>query len=86
MAAHLAFAPQNGLRHYLKAMQYADQTFKGLYHWNLFDAAVLLALLRGDDRSGDLRRSPLHASATSISSTARTTIPIRRGASTNCRG
>ena len=23
-------------------MQYGDQTFKGLYHWNLFDAAVLL--------------------------------------------
>ena len=23
-------------------MQYTDQTFKGLYHWNLFDAAVLL--------------------------------------------
>ena len=23
-------------------MQYEDQTFKGLYHWNLFDAAVLL--------------------------------------------
>ena len=41
MVAHLAFAPQNGLKHYLK-MQYADQTFRGLYHWNLFDAAVLL--------------------------------------------
>ncbi|HET7104238.1 MAG TPA: cellulose synthase family protein [Terracidiphilus sp.] len=39
MAAALAF-PQNGLRHYLK-MQYADQTFKGLYHWNWFDAAIL---------------------------------------------
>jgi cellulose synthase/poly-beta-1,6-N-acetylglucosamine synthase-like glycosyltransferase len=39
--ALLAFAPQNGLRHYLK-MQYADQTFKGLYHWNLFDASMLL--------------------------------------------
>ena len=23
-------------------MQYTDQTFKGLYHWNLFDAALLL--------------------------------------------
>jgi cellulose synthase/poly-beta-1,6-N-acetylglucosamine synthase-like glycosyltransferase len=23
-------------------MQYADQTFKGLYHWNLFDACMLL--------------------------------------------
>jgi len=40
-AAWLAFAPQGGLRHYLK-MQYADQTFKGLYHWNFFDACVLL--------------------------------------------
>jgi cellulose synthase/poly-beta-1,6-N-acetylglucosamine synthase-like glycosyltransferase len=39
--ALLAFAPQSGLRHYLK-MQYADQTFKGLYHWNLFDASMLL--------------------------------------------
>src|ERR1035441_1224420 len=37
----LAFASQNGLRHYLKA-QYGDQTFRGLYHWNLFDALVLL--------------------------------------------
>jgi len=34
-------APQNSLRHYLK-MQYADQTFRGLYHWNWFDAAMLL--------------------------------------------
>ncbi len=41
LGALLAFAPQSGLRHYLKA-QYADQTFKGLYHWNFFDAAVLL--------------------------------------------
>jgi len=40
-ATYLTFASQNGLRHYLK-MQYQDQTFKGLYHWNLFDAAVLL--------------------------------------------
>src|SRR5271165_2252969 len=30
----LAFAPQNGLRHYLKAMQATDRTFKNLYHWN----------------------------------------------------
>jgi cellulose synthase/poly-beta-1,6-N-acetylglucosamine synthase-like glycosyltransferase len=30
-----------GLKHYLK-MQYADQTFKGLYHWNWFDLALLL--------------------------------------------
>ncbi len=40
-AALLVFAPQSGLRHYLK-MQYADQTFKGLYHWNWFDASMLL--------------------------------------------
>ena len=37
----IAFASQNGLKHYLK-MQYADQTFKGLYHWNPFDALMLL--------------------------------------------
>jgi cellulose synthase/poly-beta-1,6-N-acetylglucosamine synthase-like glycosyltransferase len=41
-AAYLAFAPQSGLRHYLRAMRTTDQTFTGLYHWNLFDAAVLL--------------------------------------------
>jgi cellulose synthase/poly-beta-1,6-N-acetylglucosamine synthase-like glycosyltransferase len=41
IAAFLAFAPQSGLRHYFKE-QYADQTFKGLYHWNLFDASMLL--------------------------------------------
>ena len=41
-AAFLAFAPQNGLRHYLKTLQQTDQTFKGLYHWNFFDAALLL--------------------------------------------
>jgi cellulose synthase/poly-beta-1,6-N-acetylglucosamine synthase-like glycosyltransferase len=39
--ALLLFAPHNGLLHTLK-MQYGDQTFKGLYHWNIFDAAVLL--------------------------------------------
>jgi len=38
----LAFAPQNSLRHYLKGMQNADQTFKGLYHWNPFDLALLI--------------------------------------------
>ncbi len=38
---YLAFAPQGGFRHFLK-MQYADQTFKGLYHWNWFDASMLL--------------------------------------------
>jgi cellulose synthase/poly-beta-1,6-N-acetylglucosamine synthase-like glycosyltransferase len=42
MAAFWVFASQNGLRHYLKAMQSTDQTFKGLYHWNFFDAALLL--------------------------------------------
>ncbi len=41
MAALLAFAPENGLRHYLK-MQYADQTFKGLYQWNWFDLSLLI--------------------------------------------
>jgi cellulose synthase/poly-beta-1,6-N-acetylglucosamine synthase-like glycosyltransferase len=41
VAALLAFAPQNSLRHYLK-MQYADQTFKGLYHLNLFDLSLLI--------------------------------------------
>jgi hypothetical protein len=37
----VAFAPQEGFRHYLR-MQYADQTFKGLYHWNFFDACMLI--------------------------------------------
>ena len=42
MALSLAFfAPQNGFKHFLK-MQYADQTFKGLYTWNAFDAALLI--------------------------------------------
>jgi cellulose synthase/poly-beta-1,6-N-acetylglucosamine synthase-like glycosyltransferase len=41
LAALLVFAPQNSLRHYLR-MQYADTTFKGLYHWNLFDALMLI--------------------------------------------
>jgi cellulose synthase/poly-beta-1,6-N-acetylglucosamine synthase-like glycosyltransferase len=40
LAAYL-FAPQNTWRHYLK-MQYTDQTFKGLYHWNAFDAMMLI--------------------------------------------
>jgi len=39
--AYLAFAPQTGLRHYLKS-QFADPTFRGLYHWNWFDLALLL--------------------------------------------
>jgi cellulose synthase/poly-beta-1,6-N-acetylglucosamine synthase-like glycosyltransferase len=34
-------APLNSFRHYLK-MQYADQTFKGLYHLNGFDAMILI--------------------------------------------
>jgi cellulose synthase/poly-beta-1,6-N-acetylglucosamine synthase-like glycosyltransferase len=42
VAAHLIFAQQSGFVHYWKSMQNTDQTFKGLYHWNLFDAAVLL--------------------------------------------
>jgi cellulose synthase/poly-beta-1,6-N-acetylglucosamine synthase-like glycosyltransferase len=41
MAVYLA-APQNGLVHYLKAMRSTDRTFQGLYHWNLFDAALLI--------------------------------------------
>ena len=41
LSAYLAFAPHNGLLHALK-MQYADQTFKGLYHWNWFDLTMLL--------------------------------------------
>ena len=40
-ALYLALAPQGGLRHYFKT-QFGDQTFKGLYHWNLFDALVLI--------------------------------------------
>ncbi len=36
-----ALQQNNGFKHYLK-MQYADQTFRGLYHWNLFDLALLL--------------------------------------------
>ena len=39
--AMVALAAPSGFRHYLK-MQYADQTFRGLYHWNLFDASLLL--------------------------------------------
>ena len=41
VATWLAFAPQSGWRHYLK-MQYTDTTFKGLYHWNVFDACMLI--------------------------------------------
>ncbi len=42
LSAFLAFASNNGLRHYFKAMQDTDTTFKHLYHWNAFDAAILL--------------------------------------------
>jgi cellulose synthase/poly-beta-1,6-N-acetylglucosamine synthase-like glycosyltransferase len=42
LSAALAFAPQKGLMHALKTMQETDQTFKNLYHWNPFDAALLL--------------------------------------------
>jgi cellulose synthase/poly-beta-1,6-N-acetylglucosamine synthase-like glycosyltransferase len=42
LAAHLALAPQNGIIHYLKAMRSTDRTFKGLYHWNAFDAVLLI--------------------------------------------
>ncbi len=80
-APYLAFAPQNGLKHYLK-MQYADQTFHGLYHWNWFDAALLLPYfvvmivlaLYGIHR---------YTLCYSTSSTARTTTPIRPGTSTS---
>src|ERR1700677_3312425 len=41
VTAIFAFAEQSGFRHYLR-MQYGDQTFKGLYHWNFFDASMLL--------------------------------------------
>jgi cellulose synthase/poly-beta-1,6-N-acetylglucosamine synthase-like glycosyltransferase len=41
LAALFAFEPQSGFRHYLQS-QFADQTFKDLYHWNWFDAAILL--------------------------------------------
>jgi cellulose synthase/poly-beta-1,6-N-acetylglucosamine synthase-like glycosyltransferase len=40
-AVFLTYFAQNGFRRYLHA-QYADQTFKGLYHWNWFDLALLL--------------------------------------------
>lgn len=40
-AALIAGGPQNSFKHYLK-MQYADQTFRGLYHWNWFDLTLLI--------------------------------------------
>jgi cellulose synthase/poly-beta-1,6-N-acetylglucosamine synthase-like glycosyltransferase len=39
--AILAVQQQNSFKHYLK-MQYADQTFRGLYHWNWFDLTLLI--------------------------------------------
>jgi cellulose synthase/poly-beta-1,6-N-acetylglucosamine synthase-like glycosyltransferase len=36
----LLLAPK-GFRHYLRS-HYLDQTFKGLYHWNAFDTAMLI--------------------------------------------
>src|ERR1700721_2105779 len=33
--------PQHGLEHYFKT-HYADKTFEHLYHWNLFDTALLI--------------------------------------------
>jgi cellulose synthase/poly-beta-1,6-N-acetylglucosamine synthase-like glycosyltransferase len=39
---YLALASQNGLRHYIRTLQTTDQTFKGLYHLNGFDLAMLL--------------------------------------------
>jgi cellulose synthase/poly-beta-1,6-N-acetylglucosamine synthase-like glycosyltransferase len=42
MMLHMAlFAPQSGLRHFLR-MQNADKPFRGLYTWNGFDAALLI--------------------------------------------
>ena len=35
------FAPQNGFKHFIKS-QYGDQTFRGLYSWNAFDAWLLI--------------------------------------------
>jgi cellulose synthase/poly-beta-1,6-N-acetylglucosamine synthase-like glycosyltransferase len=36
-----AVQQSSSFKHYLK-MQYADQTFRGLYHWNWFDLLLLL--------------------------------------------
>ena len=40
--AAFVFEPQNGIVHYFRTMEATDQTFKGLYHWNLFDASILI--------------------------------------------
>ena len=42
LTAAFFYASQNGLRRSLKAMMDADQTFKGLYHWNWFDLTLLI--------------------------------------------
>ena len=60
MAAHLAFAPQNGLRHYLKhAVRRPD--LQGPLPLELLRRGAAAALLRGDDRAGALWRASLHA-------------------------
>jgi cellulose synthase/poly-beta-1,6-N-acetylglucosamine synthase-like glycosyltransferase len=41
LALFLEGGDQNSLKHYFKA-QFADQTFRGLYHWNWFDLALLV--------------------------------------------
>ncbi|MGH9604821.1 MAG: cellulose synthase family protein [Terracidiphilus sp.] len=38
----MGFPPQNGIVHYFKAMESTNQIFKGLYHWNFFDASLLI--------------------------------------------
>ncbi len=80
----LSFASQNGLLHYWKSLQYTDQTFKGLYHWNWFDAVAAASVLRRDDRLVGLRPPPLHNVLPLLQISKRTTIPTRSGASTNC--
>jgi cellulose synthase/poly-beta-1,6-N-acetylglucosamine synthase-like glycosyltransferase len=40
-AASFLAIQQNSFKHYLK-MQYADNTFRGLYHWNWFDLTLLI--------------------------------------------
>ncbi len=80
----MMYASQNDLRHYLKA-QYGDQTFKGLYHWNLFDAAVLLpyfAVMIVLALYGVHRYTMCYL----YSSTARTITPILPGNLTSCPG
>ncbi|MGH9599567.1 MAG: cellulose synthase family protein [Terracidiphilus sp.] len=42
LVAFLQFGPRNGIVHYFKAMQSTNQIFNGLYHWNFFDASLLI--------------------------------------------